>query len=789
MALSASAAIPFEKGKTAPAPRAKVAHAAPSRAVESQLLLDEKFDKFTDGTESAPAADEIFENGYHIPDSYTAQPGWTGRGVHAAGGCVALYGYSYYDDYYEETINRNGYLTTPKFMLSGTATFTFRAKALDASGASLWVAVCDDDYGPGSDSEDYALTDQWQEFTLVATEASLDMPSYIQCTAERGVVLLDDVRLEFRNDRLATPYALPAINKSATEFEACWEEVPGAAAYRLNVLCYEKSANPVSGEVFQNFDGINVNADGTTINAANPGYPAGWTFDLAAGTQQVATDAGNYNSPSVAIKFDAEGDMIETETIPYPVDGLEFWVKASQTQDSEYDMSLLRVELFHSTTGNWEPIAHIPYYYLPDPSGCVYKFPKESLGSDVTKVRLVMIQRGLVDFFIDDLRIHYTEGGTTSFLIKDRDLATTKYTVSDINPVNEYSYYVQAVNGDIISSPSYVVWVDGIVGLKVETEEVTDATPTSFTASWKQLGHATDYKVETFKVFTPAADTKDVVVLEESFDKITEGTVDNPGYDWVSPFDFGAKGWTATAWGATQPRWAAGMAGTGGTSYIGQAGLVYTPALDLSCHTQGGIKVEATVVTTVGSFDYTGQEEPEGMFALILRSPSDTQPIASGFMDTPVVGSNSGVMHINNIPADADLSNVIIAFMNKSGTQFFVDHAKITMDVAAGKTLMTPLAVANTQETSLKLEGLDPAADHAFAVTASASRDYVPYVSDPSDIRVVKTSAGVDNVAVDADNAPAEYFNLNGIRVNTDALTPGLYIKRHGNSATKIIVK
>lgn len=111
MALSASAAIPFEKGKTAPAPRAKVARVAP--AVESQLLLDEKFDKFTDGTESAPAADEIFENGYHIPDSYTAQPGWTGRGVHAAGGCVALYGYSYYDDYYEETINRNGYLTTP----------------------------------------------------------------------------------------------------------------------------------------------------------------------------------------------------------------------------------------------------------------------------------------------------------------------------------------------------------------------------------------------------------------------------------------------------------------------------------------------------------------------------------------------------------------------------------------------------------------------------------------------------------------------------------------------------
>ncbi len=813
IALSAQAAVPFEKGKTEPRPRARAAQAATSRAAETQILLDEDFSRFSEGSEEAPAPNEIYEEGYHIPDSYTAQPGWTGRGVHPAGGCVALYEYEYVDEYYNETIRRNGYITTPKLMLDGTATFSFRARSLDSAGAKLWVAVCDDYYGPGDDQMDLDLTPEWKAYTLVATQASLEDLSYFQTTAEEGVALIDDIRLEFKNDRIAAPYALPAINKSATEFVACWEEVPSAEAYRLNVLCKTKSENPVSGEVLQNFDGLNINEDGKTINAANPGYPEGWTIDLAAnGSQDVTTESANLCSAPVAVKFDAVGDLIESETLPYPLDGLSFWIKASQQTDDDYGMSLLRIELFHSISQSWENISHIPYNWT-DPAGARYSLAKDALGDDVTKVRISMIQRGQVDFYLDDIILHYTDLGMTTNFVKDLEVKGQAHTVSGINPENEYTYYVQAVKGDVVSAQSNPVWVDGIVGLPVETEEPSEVSPTAFTASWKPLGHATDYKVETFRLLTPETDTPSVVVLDESFDNITEGTVQNPGTDWTSPFDFGAKGWASTGWGATQPAWAKGMAGTTGTNmWIGVAGLVFTPTLDLSCYDGNGITVEATVVTTIDSFDYNGQQEGEGMFAIILTSPASTKPIASGYMDTPIVGSNSGTMVINNVPEGTDLSNVIIAFMNKSGMMFFVDHAKITMNVPAGKTLMTPLAVVNTQETSCRLEDLDPAADHGFAVTASVTRSFATYTSDPSEIRVVRTSAGVGNVAGDDSaasattapglilisaegHAPYAVYTTAGQVVaagNGSAAipaAPGLYIISLDGSARKLLVK
>lgn len=53
-------------------------------------------------------------------------------------------------------------------------------------------------------------------------------------------------------------------------------------------------------------------------------------------------------------------------------------------------------------------------------------------------------------------------------------------------------------------------------------------------------------------------------------------------------------------------------------------------------------------------------------------------------------------------------------------------------------------------------------------------------------ILYVEVTAGVEDVAVDA-NAPAEFFNLQGVLVAVP--TSGLYIRRQGNTATKVLVK
>ncbi len=49
--------------------------------------------------------------------------------------------------------------------------------------------------------------------------------------------------------------------------------------------------------------------------------------------------------------------------------------------------------------------------------------------------------------------------------------------------------------------------------------------------------------------------------------------------------------------------------------------------------------------------------------------------------------------------------------------------------------------------------------------------------------------SGIEDIEADGSDAPVEYFNLNGVRVNGEALTPGLYIKRQGGKATKVLVK
>ena len=37
--------------------------------------------------------------------------------------------------------------------------------------------------------------------------------------------------------------------------------------------------------------------------------------------------------------------------------------------------------------------------------------------------------------------------------------------------------------------------------------------------------------------------------------------------------------------------------------------------------------------------------------------------------------------------------------------------------------------------------------------------------------------------------APIEYFNLHGVKIDADNLTPGLYITRQGNKTSKVLIK
>ena len=54
---------------------------------------------------------------------------------------------------------------------------------------------------------------------------------------------------------------------------------------------------------------------------------------------------------------------------------------------------------------------------------------------------------------------------------------------------------------------------------------------------------------------------------------------------------------------------------------------------------------------------------------------------------------------------------------------------------------------------------------------------------------VAVDNSGVADIVIADENAPVEFYNLNGVRVNSDNLVPGLYIRRKGAKASKIIVR
>ena len=52
----------------------------------------------------------------------------------------------------------------------------------------------------------------------------------------------------------------------------------------------------------------------------------------------------------------------------------------------------------------------------------------------------------------------------------------------------------------------------------------------------------------------------------------------------------------------------------------------------------------------------------------------------------------------------------------------------------------------------------------------------------------VTTPVSVENVTI-SNNGPVEFYNLQGIRMNADAMTPGIYIRRQGNVASKVVIR
>jgi len=737
------------------------------KAPAAQVVLEEDFSLFSAGSEEAPDGNIISDSGNRVPDEYTQMPGWVGGGVYQAGGICLLGDFL---NYYDEP--DFGFISTPVMELYGTVNLTFRARATEGSTTSLWVAFCDDYSGP-IDNKDCALTTEWTEFSFTSTKGAFDAPCNFQFQAENGNVLLDDIRIERTIDRIAAPTALPAVNKSLTEFEARWEPTT-APGHLLSVYYKEKPVDPKKETVSENFDGIKLSADGKTIDTTAPNYPEGWSISVSEGGEADMTTAeGTYNSAPQAIVLDTEGERIMSAPTALPIKSFKFWIRPSVVDPNSYCM--VGVRLYGDSGNKTDHIANIPTNWL-NADGGWYEFKGDQIGEGYNQVELCYeYQDSDISFAIDDLTIECEEQATDKYILEDLSVEGESYAVSGIDPEKDYYYYVRARDGEIVSDTSYPVWVDGLTGLKVNALAASEVNATGFTANWERMPHAEAYTVSVSNVVKANEPMSGVTVLSENFDKITEGTPEQPGTDWVN-VNLGERGLANSDWILTNPAWAAGMAGTNGTTWYGAAGLVVSPRLSLS-NNGGTFTVEANVYTSCDKVP--GTEEPEEIFVMLLNEITDNQASAALSIVCENTGFNHGTLTFNGLGRD----NVLVAFMSKSGQRFFVDDVTISQDLLAGESLVSlPVATATTEACSYTFNGLDGNMAHGYTVVAKRNKNFTDYVTDPSDIVTVESvPTGVENVAVDGSKVTA--YNLQGIcvlrnaeKTALDTLPRGIYI-------------
>ena len=178
------------------------------------VVLNERFDAFTEGSENAPGTTDISGTGGKLQKNL---PGWQGSRVYEAGGMLLI----------------KGSLTTAKTDMSthgGNARITFRMKAVDGFG-SMKVQIDN-----GVARSFYQMEEGWQDIMLYVVDGKAT--SSVKFTPEYAFsgILIDDVKIETCDAFIAVPEALLANDSDGKSFTARWKPVANATAYLLDVF-------------------------------------------------------------------------------------------------------------------------------------------------------------------------------------------------------------------------------------------------------------------------------------------------------------------------------------------------------------------------------------------------------------------------------------------------------------------------------------------------------------------------------------------------------------------------
>lgn len=102
----------------------------------------------------------------------------------------------------------------------------------------------------------------------------------------------------------------------------------------------------------------------------------------------------------------------------------------------------------------------------------------------------------------------------------------------------------------------------------------------------------------------------------------------------------------------------------------------------------------------------------------------------------------------------------------------------------------TDMIITGITDTQYLVKGLKPDVTYDYRVKAVPVDASLHSESPWSEtVTVALSSSSIADTNADTSDENAEYYTLQGLRINPSALTPGIYIRRQGTSTTKIYIK
>lgn len=186
------------------------------------VLLDEKFDAFTEGTVDAPATTDISTPSYSGKLATTLS-GWKGSKVYEAGGSLMIG-----DGGNIETARLSGY------SYGKTIKITMDVKSRASYGGIVTVSM-GSSYSQYISHQEELSDDKWHTITIYSASASSTYGLKISPLFIMEGMLIDNLKVEMSDKFVTPPTAKQPEIATATSFTATWDRVSGVTSYLLDV--------------------------------------------------------------------------------------------------------------------------------------------------------------------------------------------------------------------------------------------------------------------------------------------------------------------------------------------------------------------------------------------------------------------------------------------------------------------------------------------------------------------------------------------------------------------------